>query len=123
MSGMLSKAIKSNIITNTIKYKNEQEKIGEVIDADNDMNCCVVNIINRDGITTTAYNVKVQLSEDGTSIPWFPEPGDYVKLTEQYKRFVIIGKINLDTINNSSYSLYSDVFSDNTGAGGGFVGY
>ena len=122
MAGSLGKAIKSNIITGTTKYKNNQEKIGEVIGTNKDANTCTVNVITRDGIQEVIYNVRVNFNDDGF-IPWFPDVGDYVKVTEQNKRFTITGKINLTLMNETKLNLYSDVYPDITSGGGGFVGY
>ena len=123
MSGMLSKAIKANILTGTFKYKNDQEKIGEVLEADKENNNYVVYLINRDGIASTIYNVKLQMDHDGQSIDWAPEKGEYVKVIEQHKRFIITGKITLDTINAASQTYYNDIYADTTGQGGGYAGY
>lgn len=122
MSGMLSKAIKANILTGTIKYKNNQEKIGEVLAINKDANTCTVNVITRDGIQEVIYNVRVNFNDDGF-IPWFPKVGDFVKVNEQSKRFSITGKIDLSLMNETKVKLYSDVYPDVTGGGGGFVGY
>ena len=122
MAGPLGKAIKDNLITGTTKYKNDQEKIGEVLSINEDANTCTVNVITRDGINDVIYNVMVKFGDDGT-IPWFPEIGDYVKIIEQNKRFMIIGKVDLTLMNETKLALYSDVYADITGSGGGYVGY
>ncbi len=122
MSGMLSKAIKANIITGTTKYKNNQEKIGEVLAINKDANTCTVNVITRDGIQEVIYNVRVNFNDDGF-IPWFPKVGDFVKVSEQSKRFSITGKIDLSLMNETKLRLYNDIYPDVTGGGGGFVGY
>lgn len=122
MSGALGKAIKANILTGTIKYKNNQEKIGEVLAINKDANTCTVNVITRDGIQEVMYNVRVNFNDDGF-IPWFPKVGDYVKINEQSKRFSITGKIDLSSMNETKLKLYNDIYPDVTGGGGGFVGY
>ena len=122
MSGMLSKAIKSNILTGNTKYRNNQEKIGEVIAINEDAGTCTVNLVTRDGIGSVIYNVQITLSADGV-IPYFPEKGDYVRLTEQNKRFSIAGKVDINTLNNSDLSLYMDIYADDTGGGSGYIGY
>lgn len=120
MAGELKKVIKSNIINQSTKYKNEQEKVGEVIEINEDTGTCTVSLITRDGIRNVIYNVNIQYNEEGV-IPWSPEPGDIVKLKEQYKRFVITGKFDLNTLNQSALSLYDDVYADVTGGGCGYI--
>lgn len=121
MAGLLSKAIRNNIITQAIKQKNNQEKIGEVISGNKDSNSYTVAVITRDGIATTKYDVKVQTDSKG-GIPWHPEPGDYVKLSEQNKRFVIVGKIDINTLQTTSLNLLTDIYANSTGGGGGNIG-
>ena len=67
MSGALGKAIKANIITGSTKYKNNQEKIGEVLSINEDANTCTVNVITRDGISEVIYNVRVKLEAGGNT--------------------------------------------------------
>lgn len=122
MSGALGKAIKANIITGSTKYKNNQEKIGEVLSINEDANTCTVNVITRDGISEVIYNVRVKFGQDGL-IPWFPEAGDLVKIVEQNKRFTIDGKVDLTLMNETKQTLYTDIYPDITTGGGGFVGY
>ena len=122
MSGALGKAIKANIITGSTKYKNNQEKIGEVLSINEDANTCTVNVITRDGISEVIYNVRVKFGQDGI-IPWFPEAGDLVKIVEQNKRFTIDGKVDLTLMNETKQTLYTDIYPDITTGGGGFVGY
>lgn len=122
MSGPLGKAIKANIIAGSTKYKNNQEKIGEVLSINEDSNTCTVNVVTRDGISEVIYNVKVDFNLDGV-IPWFPEIGDYVKIVEQNKRFLITGKIDLTLMNETKQKLYTDIYPDITTGGGGFIGY
>ena len=56
-------------------------------------------------------------------MPTLPEKGDFVRLVEQNKRFMIIGKVDLTLMNETKLALYSDVYADITGSGGGYVGY
>lgn len=121
MAGELKKAIKSNIVSKSTKYNNDQEKIGKVIGVNKDAQTCTINVITRDGISEVMYNVRVILDHKGI-IPWFPECGDFVRLTEQNKRFVITGKVDLTSINEAKISLYDDVYPDNTGGGCGYLG-
>ena len=120
MSGQLSKAIKSNIMNQSVKYKNNQEKIGEVIEVNKDAGTCTVSLNTRDGLNSIAHNVQLQSSNDGT-ISWFPELGDYVKVDEKYKRFIITGKLDLATMNAVKTDLYNDMYPDGTGGGCGFI--
>ncbi len=122
MSGMLKRAIKANVVANATKYKNDQEKIGKVIGVNEDTNTCTISVITRDGIPEVIYNVRLELNFDGL-IPWSPEVGDYVRLAEQNKRFIIIGKVDLSSINEAQTTLYDDVFPDNTTGGCGYFGY
>ena len=124
LSGILSKAIRANIITKAVKYKNFQEKIGEVIDIDKTAKSCTVSLITRDGIGQVVYDVKVQSTEASLGSDWFPEQGDYVKLTENFKRYVIVGKFDIGQASAATEnSTYDDIYADITGSGGGYVGY
>ena len=84
--GMLSKAIKSDVLTENTRYKAGQEKIGEIIEFNEDTRTCTVALTTRDGINSVIYNVACQLDYEGNKIPWDPKPGDLVKVTEQYKQ-------------------------------------
>ena len=121
MAGELKKAIKSNIISKSTKYNNNQEKIGKVIGVNKDTNTCTVNVITRDGISEVMYNVRIIMEKKGI-IPWTPNNGDYVRLIEQNKRFVITGTVDLTSINEAQTTLYDDVYPDNTGGGFGYIG-
>ena len=121
MSGFLKKAIKSDILTGNTKYRNNQEKIGEVISVNEDAATCTVDLITRDGITSIVYDVAI-ISDFRGEVPTLPEKGDFVRLIEQNKRFMITGKIDINSLNTSSISNYSDMFADNTGGGGGNAG-
>jgi hypothetical protein len=122
MAGELKKSIKSNIVNQSIKYKNEQEKVGEVLEINEDAGTCTVSLITRDGVKNVIYNVSVAHNAEGV-IPWQPEAGDLVCLKEQYKRFIITGKFDMDNLNQTSLSLYSDIYADVTGGGCGYSGY
>ena len=121
MAGELKKTIKSNIVSKSTKYNNDQEKIGKVVGVKKDAHTCTVNVITRDGISEVMYNVRVILDHKGI-IPWFPDSGDYVRLTEQNKRFIITGKVDLTSINEAKTTLYDDIYPDNTGGGFGYIG-
>ena len=122
MSGPLGKAIKNNLITAAFKYKGNEEKIGEVISVNKDTNMYTVNVINRDGINEVIDNVKLQMDNNGI-IPNNPNPGDYVRMMEQNKRFVIVSKINLEALTEADLQYYNDYYADLTGGGGGYIGY
>ncbi len=117
----LKKTIKDNIISKSTKYNNNQEKIGKVIGVNEDANTCTVTVVTRDGIPETMYNVRVIMDHKGI-IPLFPEVSEFVRLTEQNKRFVITGKVDLTSINEAQISLYDDVYPDNTTGGCGYIG-
>jgi hypothetical protein len=120
--GMLSKAIKSDILTGNVKYKNSQEKIGEVIEYNEDTRSCTVALTTRDCINSVLYDVICQLDAEGNKIPWDPKPGDFVRVTEQYKRLVIVGKVDLNKMNTTAMELFNDIYPDNTGGGCGTIG-
>lgn len=120
MSGKLSTAIKSNILNQSVKYKNNQEKIGEIIEVNKDAGTCTVSLNTRDGLNSIAHNVLLQTSDDG-SISWCPEPGDFVKVDEKYKRFIVTGKLDLATMNSIKTELRNDIYPDSTGGGCGFI--
>lgn len=118
--GMLKKTIQSDLITGTTKYKNGQEKIGEIIEVNSEAGTCTVSLTTRDGINSVIYNVRMQFDAEG-KIPWEPKPGEYVRVSEQYKRFTIIGKVDLNTLNQMKKSLYDDQYPDTTGGGCGNI--
>ena len=118
--GMLSKAIKSDVLTGNTKYKNSQEKIGEVIEVNKDAGTCTVSLTTRDGINSVIHNVRVQYDEKG-NIPWEPKQGEFVRVAEHYKRFTILGKVDLNTLNQAKKSLYEDNYPDITGGGCGNI--
>ena len=120
--GMLSKAIKSDVLTGNTKYRSGQEKIGEIIEYNEDTRTCTVSLTTRDGINSVVYEVLCQLDAEGNKIPWDPKPGDYVRVTEQYKRFIIVGRVDLNNMNTTNKELYSDIYPDNTGGGCGTIG-
>jgi hypothetical protein len=120
--GMLSKAIKSDVLTGNTKYRNGQEKIGEIIEYNEDNRTCTVSLTTRDGINSVIYDVLCQLDAEGNKIPWDPKPGDYVRVTEQYKRFIIVGRVDMNNMNATNRELYSDIYPDNTGGGCGTIG-
>jgi hypothetical protein len=122
MSGLIKKTIKDNIITQSTKFKNDQEKIGEVISINKDDSTCVVSVVTRDGLPSIIKNVRVQINNEGL-IPWFPKTGDYVRVSEQYRRYTIIGKIDISTYSDANVLNYYDIYSDDTGSGGGFACY
>jgi hypothetical protein len=119
--GMLSKAIKSDVLTGNTKYRNGQEKIGEIIEYNEDTRTCTVSLTTRDGINSVVYDVLCQLDAEGNKIPWDPKPGDYVRVTEQYKRFIIVGRVDLNNMNTTNKELYSYIYPDNTGGGCGTI--
>ena len=121
MSGLLKRTIRDNIITNSTKYKNSQEKIGEVISVNSEIGTCTVNLVSRDGLNEIAYDVEIQQNEKG-EISWEPKPGDFVRLQEQYKGLRIVGLIDLNKLAGASSSYYSDYYSDSTGGGVGHAG-
>ena len=120
--GMLSKAIKSDVLTGNTKYRSGQEKIGEIIEYNEDTRTWTVSLTTRDGINSVVYDVLCQLDAEGNKIPWDPKPGDYVRVTEQYKRFIIVGRVDLNNMNTTNKELYSDIYPDNTGGGCGTIG-
>lgn len=120
--GMLSKAIKSDVLTGNTKYKNGQEKIGEIIEYNEDNRTYTVSLTTRDGINSVIYDVPCQLDAEGNKIPWDPKVGDYVRVQEQYKRFIIIGRVDLNNLNAANIELSSDMYPDNTGGGCGTIG-
>jgi hypothetical protein len=120
MSGMLKTTIKNNIITNSTKYKNGQEKIGEIINVNSEVGTCTVNLISRDGLNELAHDVSILYDSKG-EIPWEPKQGDYVRIEEQFKRLVIVGKVDLNLLNTTATSYYNDYYSDCTGGGTGLI--
>lgn len=120
--GMLSKAIKSDVLTGNTKYRNSQEKIGEIIEYNEDNRTYTVSLTTRDGINSVIYDVPCQLDAEGNKIPWDPKVGDYVRVQEQYKRFIIIGRVDLNNLNAANIELSSDMYPDNTGGGCGTIG-
>lgn len=120
--GMLSKAIKSDVLTGNTKYRNGQEKIGEIIEYNEDNRTYTVSLTTRDGINSVIYDVPCQLDAEGNKVPWDPKVGDYVRVQEQYKRFTIIGRVDLNNLHAATLDLGSDMYPDNTGGGCGTIG-
>ena len=120
--GMLSKAIKSDVLTGNTKYRNGQEKIGEIIEYNEDNRTYTVSLTTRDGINSVIYDVPCQLDAEGNKVPWDPKVGDLVRVQEQYKRFTIIGRVDLNNLNAATLELSSDIYPDNTGGGCGTIG-
>ncbi len=110
----LKKTIKDNLMTGDNKYKNDGEKVGQVIDVNECEKYCTIFIVTRDGISSVEYNVPVIEGK-------VPKIGDLVKVNEQYKKFSIVGiynKADYDTVLQND--IYSAVYG---GAVNGFVGY
>ena len=120
--GMLSKAIKSDVLTGNTKYRSGQEKIGEIIEYNEDNRTYTVSLTTRDGINSVIYDVPCQLDAEGNKVPWDPKVGDYVRVQEQYKRFTIIGRVDLNNLHAATLDLSSDMYPDNTGGGCGTIG-
>lgn len=111
---LLKKAIKENIVAGENKYKYDEEKIGQVLEANETENYCMISVITRDGITTIEHNVPVKCKE-------FPEIGDYVELKEQFRKFTIVGIYDPTNLNtNLDGDIYSDIYGGGTN---GYVGY
>lgn len=110
---ILGKSIKNNIMTGENKYKNDLQKIGQVINI-NDNNTYTVSVITRDGISSIEYNVTSKLKDDA------PKKGDFVELSENFKRFTITGLLNNEDMTMLNGDVYSNVYG---GATNGFVGY
>ena len=120
--GMLSKAIKSDVLTGNTKYRSGQEKIGEIIEYNEDNRTYTVSLTTRDGINSVIYDVPCQLDAEGNKVPWDPKLGDYVRVQEQYKRFTIVGRVDLNNLHAATVELKSDMYPDNTGGGCGTIG-
>lgn len=111
--GLLKKTIKDNIMGTENKYKYDDEKIGQVIEASETENRCTIYVITRDGISSVEYNVFVKCDK-------FPNVGDYVELREQLKKFTIVGIYNPDEFNTVlEGDIYSGIYG---GAINGYVG-
>ena len=111
---MLKKAIRDNVIGGENKYKYDEDKKGQVLDANEPENRCTVSVITRDGISSIEYNVYVKCDK-------FPKVGDFVELKEQFKKFTIVGIINDADYNTElEGDVYSCIYG---GATNGFVGY
>ncbi|MGL5507546.1 MAG: hypothetical protein ACRDB0_06565 [Paraclostridium sp.] len=113
----LGKAIKNNIVAPHDKYSITQEKVAEVLDADERLECCDILYINVDGIPTTATKVPVKTGNG--LFAWFPKAGDKVEIREQGKRVIIVGEskehkaVAEDTSAELDY--YSNLLSGTTG--------
>lgn len=110
---ILKQAIKNNIMTTESKYKNDGEKIGQVIEVNEPENRCTIFIVTRDGVSSIEYNVPVKCED-------FPEMGDFVEVREQFKKFTIVGIYDKNNLNTN---LEGDIYSSITGAAiNGYVG-
>lgn len=113
---ILKKAIKDNIMTTESKYKNDGEKIGQVIETNEAENVCTIFLVTRDGVSSTEYNVPVDLINGK-----FPKMGDFVKVKEQFKKFTIVGIYDKENLNTElSGDIYPSTYG---GAVNGYVGY
>ncbi len=111
----LKTAIKQNIMTTESKYKYDGEKIGEVIETNEPENRCTVYVVTRDGIASVEYNVVVD-----KKIKKFPKEGDFVRITEQFKKFTIIEIFDKSDLNtNLDGDIYPSTYG---GAINGYVG-
>lgn len=109
----LKKAIKDNVMTGQNKYMNDDEKIGLVIETNEPENRCTIFIITREGVSSAEYNVPVKCDK-------FPDIGDYVEVTEQFKKFTIVGIYDTTDLNTN---LDGDIYCMYGGAINGYVGY
>ena len=109
---ILKKAIKNNVMSGQNKYKNDDEKIGHVIEVNEPENRCTIYLINREGVQTVEYNVLVKCDK-------FPKPGDLVEVREQFKKFTVVGIYD----SNLSTNLSGDIYCMSGGAVNGYVGY
>ena len=111
---LLRDTIKNNLMTGDNKYKNDGEKVGQVIEVNEVEKICTIFIITRDGISSVEYNVPVIEGK-------VPKIGDLGRVNEQFKKFTIVGKYDkadYDTVLQND--IYSAVYG---GAVNGFVGY
>lgn len=109
---ILKNTIKNNVMSGQNKYKNDDEKIGHVIEVNKSEKRCTVFLINREGIQTIEYNVLVKCDK-------LPKPGDLVEVREQFKKFTIVGIYDSDLNTNLS----GDIYCMYGGAVNGYVGY
>lgn len=113
----LGKAIKNNILAPHDKYSISQEKVAEVINTDEERECCDIIYINVDGIPTTATGVPVKTGAG--LFAWFPKVGDKVEIREHNKRVTVTGEakdlsmVASDT--TASLDYYSNMLSGTTG--------
>ncbi len=110
---ILKNAIKNNVMSGQNKYKNDDEKVGQVIEVNEPENRCTVFLINREGVQTVEYNVLVKCDK-------FPNPGDFVEVKEQFKKFTVVGIYNELDLNTN---LSGDIYCMYGGAVNGYVGY
>lgn len=109
---ILKNTIKNNVMSGQNKYKNDDEKIGHVIEVNEPENRCTIFLINREGVQTVEYNVLVKCDK-------FPKPGDLVEVREQFKKFTVVGIYD----SNLNTNLSGDIYCMYGGAVNGYVGY
>lgn len=106
--GIIGNAIKNNIGSYD-KYKQDQEKVAQVLDIDKAKNICTISIINRDGIPETVYEVPIKKSYEGI-VQWRPAAGEFVEVTEINKRLTIVDKFENNT-KSDNREIQNDLFS------------
>lgn len=109
---ILKNTIKNNVMSGQNKYKNDDEKIGHVIEVNEPENRCTIFLVNREGVQTVEYNVLVKCDK-------FPKPGDLVEVREQFKKFTVVGIYDSSLNTNLS----GDIYCMYGGAVNGYVGY
>ena len=117
----LGKVIKSNIMTPHDKYFASQEKIGEVINTDEERECCDIIYINVDGVPMSVFGVPVKTLGSGI-ISWFPKVGDKVELKEYGKKLTVTGEAKDLKLMADDTTVNLDFFSNTlSGTTGGFL--
>lgn len=110
---VLKTAIKDNIMSVESKYKYDGEKIGQIIEVNKAEKTCTMYVVTRDGISSVEYNVMIKCEK-------LPKVGDLVEVSEQFKKFTVIGIFNQEEYNTI---LEGDIYTNQySGAINGYVG-
>lgn len=101
----LKNTFRNNIVAPYSKHNTSQEKLGEVLAADEKRNVCTISYKNVDGMLVIKDDVVVLRNSVKGVVAGFPEVGDYVEIEEVGKIIRITGivdKSRLTAENNSN---------------------
>lgn len=117
----LKNTFRNNVVAPYSKHNTAQEKLAEVLAADEKRNVCSISYKNIDGMLVVKDDVPVKNNSLKGVVSGFPKAGDYVEIEEVGKVIRITGlieKSRLTTENSSNNDSQAGPSSY-----GGFLGY